>query len=281
MKIAIGSGKGGTGKTTLSVGLALALTESGIPVQLIDCDVEEPNDHLFLKTINESSRPVEVFVPEIDTNLCTLCGKCANFCQFNALATIPKSKILIFKEMCHGCGGCEIICPERAIKEVFREIGEIKTSQVEKLDFSYGILNIGEAMATPVIKALKDIANPTRTVIFDAPPGTACSFVETVNDSDYCILVTEPTPFGLFDLKIAVEVIKKINIPFGIVINRSDIGDNAVTNFCQNSDIPILMEIPYDKDVAIAYSNGIPITNVNKKYGDQLLKMFETLRVKT
>lgn len=278
MKIAIGSGKGGTGKTTLSVGFALALASANIPVQLIDCDVEEPNAHLFLKSINESAKPVEVFVPEIDTNLCTICGECAKFCQFNALAAIPNSKILIFKEMCHGCGGCEIVCPERAIKEVFREIGIIKTSQVEKMDFTYGILNVGEAMATPVIKALKDLASPTRMVIFDAPPGTACSFVETVLDSDYCVLVTEPTPFGLFDLKIAVEVIKKINVSFGVVINRADIGDDSVVKFCGDNGIPVLMKIPYDKDVAVAYSKGIPITEVGEEYKRQLLKMYESLK---
>ncbi|MFH1652551.1 MAG: ATP-binding protein [Pseudomonadota bacterium] len=278
MKIAIGSGKGGTGKTTLSVGLALALTDKDISVHLIDCDVEEPNAHLFLKVTNENSRSVDVFVPDIDTNLCTLCGECAKFCQFKALAAIPNSKILIFKEMCHGCGGCEIVCPEKAIKEVFREVGVIKTSQSKNLDFTYGILNIGEAMATPVIRALKEIVNPTKTTIFDAPPGTACSFVETVIDSDYCILVTEPTPFGLFDLKIAVEVVKKINIPFGVVINRSNIGNKSVTGFCENNAIPILMQIPYDKNVAIAYSKGIPITDVDKKYGSQLLDMFKTLK---
>jgi len=146
------------------------------------------------------------------------------------------------------------------------------------MDFTYGILNVGEAMATPVIKALKKLANPMRTVIFDAPPGTACSFVETVVDSDYCILVTEPTPFGFFDLKIAVEVVRKVNVPFGIVINRADIGDDSVVRFCDENNIPVLMKIPYDKDVAVAYSKGIPITEVGKEYKKQLLKMYESLR---
>jgi len=278
IKIAIGSGKGGTGKTTLSVGLALALSDSGVPIQLMDCDVEEPNAHLFLKLTNEKGRPVEVFVPEIDTNLCTLCGDCAKFCQFKALAAIPNSSILIFKEMCHGCGGCEIVCPKRAIKEIPREIGTIKSSQAGNIDFIYGLLNVGEAMATPVIKALKELSDPTRTVIFDAPPGAACSFVETVLDSDYCILVTEPTPFGLFDLTIAVEVVKKIGVPFGVVINRADIGDEGVVKFCDKNKIPVLMKIPYDKKVAVAYSKGIPITEVGEGYKKQLLEMYESIK---
>jgi MinD superfamily P-loop ATPase len=279
MKIAIGSGKGGTGKTTLSIGLALALAKTGVQVQLLDCDVEEPNDHLFLKTIGKISRSVDVFTPEIDADLCTICGECSRFCQFNALAAIPNSEVLIFHEMCHGCGGCKIICPQKAVREIPRQVGMIKTSQAENLDFSYGLLNIGEAMATPVIKALKELADPSKTVIFDAPPGTACSFVETVLDTDYCILVTEPTPFGLFDLKIAVRVVKKINIPFGVVINRSDIGNKSVTNFCKYNDIPILLEIPFDRNVAVAYSKGISIIDTDKKYAGLFLEMLQKLKV--
>lgn len=276
IRIAVGSGKGGTGKTTVALGLSLSLADTGEKVTYLDCDVEEPNAHLFLKAENIETKSVEVSVPKVDSNKCNSCRKCADFCEFNALAIIC-DKVLIFEEMCHGCGGCWLICPEHAIKETEREIGFIKSGRVRNMDLLYGELNVGEAQATPLIEAVKSMADVEKISIYDAPPGTACPFVEVLKDSDFCILVTEPTPFGFYDMKLAIEVVKEVGIQLGVVINRSDIGSSEVADFCTQNNIPILMEIPHDRDVAVAYSKGKPITDARPGYKQKFLDMYKEI----
>jgi len=262
MIISIASGKGGTGKTTLSTNLALSLDDK---IQLLDCDVEEPNAHIFIRPTFISKQSVAVLVPKLDTRACTFCGKCANVCAFNAIAVIA-NKVLIYPELCHSCGACQYFCPTKAISEIKKNIGVIEFFEKDKLDFIHGKLNIGEVFAIPVIKAVKKHIDPSKTVIIDAPPGTSCPVVESVKDSDFCILVTEPTPFGLNDLILAVEVLRKMNIPFGVVINRSDLGNQNTQDYCIKEHIPILMNIPFKKEIAKAYSNGIALVEVLPEY---------------
>lgn len=276
MRICVGSGKGGTGKTTVSLGIAISLTEAGNAVQYIDCDVEEPNAHLFFKDIVFDEITAGVLVPEIDKDKCDLCGKCSDLCAYHALAVFPKT-ILVFNEMCHSCGGCAKVCPKKAITEVSRVIGKIKTGSANGLKLSYGELNVGETLAPPLIRKVKKNINENDITIIDAPPGTACPFVETVRQSDFCVLVTEPTPFGLHDLGIAIDVVKILGVPYGVVINRSDVGDMSVEHFCQKNDIPILLRIPNDRNIAVAYSNGMPITAAVPEYKDVFVRMYKEI----
>ena len=276
MIIAIGSGKGGTGKTTVATNLALSLNKQNIPLQFIDCDVEEPNANLFLKAPIHSREAVTVMIPEINEALCTHCNKCAQFCRFNSLVVYP-DKVLIFPEMCHSCHGCIVICPEKAVQAARREIGTIERGRLDNINFAQGWLNIGEARATPIIAKLQSFIDPKLTTILDAPPGTSCPFVETVRQSDVCVLVTEPTPFGLNDLKLAVEVTQTLNIPRGIIINRYDIGDERVENYCRENNIEILLKIPHDRKIAEAYSNGVPIIDVLPQYAEDFLELHKKL----
>ncbi|MDD4980114.1 MAG: ATP-binding protein [Candidatus Omnitrophica bacterium] len=260
MIISVASGKGGTGKTTVAVNLALSIDN----VQFIDCDVEEPNAHIFLKPAIKEQKKAYIPVPEIDESRCNYCGKCATVCVYHAIAVLPssdskKGNTLIFPHLCHGCGACSALCPEKAIKEVNREIGVVELGNCGKIDFVHGKLNIGEAMSPPLIRQVKEEINLDKTVIIDAPPGTSCPVVASVKDSDFCVLVTEPTPFGLNDLILAVEVLRKLKIPFGVVINRSDLGNNKTEEYCQKENIPVLMRIPFRKEIAMAYSKGEPM----------------------
>lgn len=255
MIIAVASGKGGTGKTSVAVNIALSIGN----VQLIDCDVEEPNSHLLLHPKECKSETVYTLIPKINLDKCTHCGDCARFCQYNALFTF-KQEILVFSDLCHSCGGCEIVCPQKAISYEKYPIGTINSTLLDNLILVYGELSIGKPMAVPIIRSLKKMTDSTKTVILDSPPGTSCPFVETIKHSDFCVLVTEPTPFGLHDLKIAVEVLRKIKIPFGIIINRAGIGDEKVYDYCAQQSIPILLEIPYDRKIAELYSKGIPFS---------------------
>jgi MinD superfamily P-loop ATPase len=253
--IAIASGKGGTGKTTLATNIAWIAARRGLPVAYLDCDVEEPNGHLFLKPHIEATAPVTVEVPEIDAEKCTLCGACTEICRFNALASLG-DRILVFEQLCHSCGGCWLVCPEKAIREKPREVGVIEEGRAGAVGFVHGRLRIGEAMATPVIRAVKDRLPNEGLAIFDAPPGTSCPVIETVSRADHVVLVTEPTPFGLHDLELAVDMVEQLGLPFSVAINRSDAGDDRVRNFCLERRIEILAELPDDRRVAEAYSRG-------------------------
>jgi len=270
--ISIASGKGGTGKTTIATNLALSLGEA----QLIDCDVEEPNANIFLKADITKSVNVTVEVPKIDKEKCNYCGKCSEFCAYNALAVVP-SDVLVFPELCHSCGGCELVCPQDAISWSKRVIGKIEHGVVDGFDFYHGLLNIGESMTIPVLKALKKKVDTNKNVILDAPPGTSCPMIETLNGSDYCILVTEPTPFGLHDLKLAVDVVRHLNIPFGVIINRDGVGDKKAELYCQREKIPVLMKIPHSKEIAQLYSKGIPFVRELSIWRKEFVKLFKKI----
>ena len=258
MIISVISGKGGTGKTFVATNLMLAM-DSKTGLQFLDCDVEEPNAHLFLKPELDSSRPVTIPVPEIDEGKCTFCGLCAEVCAFNALM-VAKSSVLVFEQLCHGCGGCSYFCPEQAVSEVNRPIGLLETGCAGVIQFVHGRLKPGEALSPPLIEAVKNKIDHTCLTIIDAPPGTSCSAVETVKGSDYCLLVTEPTPFGLHDLTLAVELVKKMGIPAGIVINRylGSSDNEPIEEYCRREGLPIWLKIPFDRELASCYARGEP-----------------------
>jgi MinD superfamily P-loop ATPase len=273
MIISVASGKGGTGKTTVATNLALSLGN----VQFLDCDVEEPNANIFLHTKINECENISVNIPGIDKEKCDYCGKCSDFCAYNALAVV-QSKVLVFPELCHSCGGCELVCPKDAISWKERVIGRIEHGQSNDIDFYHGLLNVGEAQAIPLIKALKNKINKSKTVIIDVPPGTSCPVIESINGSDYCILVTEPTPFGLHDLKLAVEIMKHQYIPFGVVINRDGIGDKEVEIYCQKNRIPILLKIPERQKIAYLYSKGIPLVNEAHEWREMFGLVFQSIQ---
>ncbi len=252
MRIAIASGKGGTGKTTVAVNLAQVIPG---PVQLLDCDVEEPNCALFLSPEIEKSETVGIPIPHVDESLCTGHGECGKFCEFNAIISFGAAP-LVFAELCHGCGGCMKVCPEGAISEVDRPIGVVEQGFVGDIRFVQGRLDVGEAMSPPLIAAVKRHRIDNGISIIDSPPGTSCPVIEAVRDCDVVVLVTEPTPFGLEDLVLAVNAIREMRIPFGVVVNRAGIGDDRVSNYCNFERIPVFLEIPNDRRVAEAYSRG-------------------------
>lgn len=273
MIVSVASGKGGTGKTSIAVNMALSIRN----VQLLDCDVEEPNAHLLLHTKLERTKPVYSFVPLIDESLCNHCGNCSKFCQFNALFNSPK-KVMVFPELCHSCGGCALVCLTKAITWKKSKIGTLKLGSVEEISLVYGELEVGKPMAVPVIKAVKNHIKKCMNVILDSPPGASCPFVETVKESDFCVLVTEPTPFGLHDLKIAVQVLRKMPIPFGVVVNRAGIGDKRVYAYCKDENINILMEIPYQKKIAELYSRGIPFSTEMPEWKEKFRAAYSEIR---
>ncbi|HQM36685.1 MAG TPA: ATP-binding protein [Candidatus Marinimicrobia bacterium] len=262
MIIAVASGKGGTGKTTIAVNLAYALDRE---VQLLDCDVEEPNAQLFLNGALLSTEEVTIPIPQIDASLCNGCGECSRFCEYNAIVsygTMP----LVFADMCHGCGGCMKVCPPQAIREVDYRIGVIETFSAGKITLIQGKLDIGAAMAPPLIRAVKRKMDNRIPILLDAPPGTSCPVITTLRGADFVALVTEPTPFGLNDLILAVETVREMDLPFGVIINRSGSGDARVNFYCADENIPILAEIPDDRKIAEAYSRGELIGKVFPKY---------------
>jgi MinD superfamily P-loop ATPase len=347
MRISIASGKGGTGKTTIAVNLAIAAyyrmagesargltgecsrgseNQMETRVQVLDCDVEEPNCHIFLKPEIEEKQEVTVPVPEVDEDKCTYCGACGDVCAFHAIMP-GKHMVLVFPELCHGCGACSLLCPSKAIVEVPRLVGILESGYVDvgklaktglhsshidsgnndlsgrdrslssgdlsrsndllddpesaagysvnRIRFTYGILNPGEALAPPVISQVKRTAENDSLVIIDTPPGTSCSMVESVRDTDFCLLVTEPTPFGLHDLELAVDTVGKLGVPCGVVTNRCDLGDLRVKEFCADKGIPVLLEIPLDRKIAELYAKGIPLVIGSEDY---LQKFWDLLK---
>lgn len=273
MKIAVASGKGGTGKTTVATNLALSVKGS----TLIDCDVEGPNCHLFLGMEMENVKDVSIPAPEFDLDKCTLCGKCSGLCQYNAISIVG-TKLLFFEQLCHGCGGCSIICPVEAVTEKDHHIGIIEKGEKDGLVLYHGMLDISEPFGVPIIRELKVLSPEGGVTVLDSPPGTACPAVETMRDSDFCILVTEPTPFGLHDLRLTVEIIREIGTPFGVVVNRDGIGDNRVEQYCKQENIPLLAKIPDDMEIARAYSRGIPMIEAIPGYRSIFGDLYEKIR---
>ena len=274
MRIAVASGKGGTGKTTVAANLAYVAACNGRSVAYLDCDVEEPNGHIFLKPEITHGEAVGTLIPRVDEEKCTFCGKCGQICQYSAIVCIGR-KVLVYPELCHACGGCRLVCPEDAIAEVPREMGLLETGQAGPIQFVQGALNVGEAISPPVIKAVKTAAPETDLIITDAPPGTSCPVIESIRNCDFVLLVTEPTPFGLNDLQLAVEMVRVLGLPFGVLINRADVGDRAVHEYCSKERIKVLAEIPDDRRIAEAYSRGEMVCEVLPNYRSlftQLLK---------
>jgi len=271
--ISVASGKGGTGKTTIAVNLALSLSN----VQLLDCDVEEPNCHIFIKPVFENKNTVFIPIPQVDSKKCDGCGRCQEFCAYNAIAVVNK-EVLIFPELCHGCGSCAYFCPNDAIEEENKKIGIIEIGKKNGIQFVHGKLDVGMMMSPPVIRAVKKHINKKKTVIIDAPPGTSCPVITAINDTDFVILVTEPTPFGLNDLSLAVEVVRKLKIPFGVIINRSDLGNKKTDEYCVRENIPILMRIPFSKKIAEIYSRGDSIIETLPEYRENFQRLFENIK---
>ncbi len=280
MIITVASGKGGTGKTTVAVSLALSLVESVNPANplFLDCDVEEPNAALFLRPTIQERREVGQMIPEVDLEKCTYCGRCAEVCQYHAIAVVGE-KVLVFPELCHGCGCCTLTCPTEAIHEVLDVIGTIERGWAGPVEFAQGTMNVGEPMAVPIIRQLKQWAIPPnpgdRPIILDASPGTACPVVESMRGADFVLMVTEPTPFGLHDLRLAVEVARdELGLPVGVVINRDGVGDQGVDEYCAAESIPILMRIPLDRRIAEVYSDGGTLVEALPEYREQFQNLY-------
>lgn len=258
MKIAIASGKGGTGKTTLSCALAFSILE---PVRLLDCDVEEPNSHFFIRPDIVRTEPVLSLVPQVDQSKCTGCGECGRVCRFSAIVPLGKTT-MVFSELCHSCGGCVRICPTGAITEIPKEIGQIEIGKHRHIEFVSGRLDVGQAMSPPVIREVLRQTGDEKITLIDCPPGTSCPFVTAVRSADVVLLVTEPTPFGLHDLKLAVATLRELGKPFAVVVNRSNGAQNRISDFCGEENIPLVLQIPEDRRVAEAYSRGETLTAV-------------------
>lgn len=274
MLISVASGKGGTGKTTISTNLAYSL---GTRANLIDCDVDEPNAHLFLNPVFDRKDKAYTLVPEVDKNACTLCRKCMTICRFRAITVVGKS-LLVFPEMCHSCGGCFEVCPENALIRKKRVLGDVESGMSGNLSFVQGRLRIGEAMTPPLIRKVRTHIKPDKINIIDAPPGTSCPVIAAMRGADFVLMVTEPTPFGLHDLTLAVEAVKILGIPHGIVINRSDMGDDRVREYALKEKIPILMEIPFDRKIAEQYSKGQLIAEVWPEWKEFFRELFQRIQ---
>jgi len=274
MIISVASGKGGTGKTTVAVNLARTI---GAGVQLLDCDVEEPNAHLFLKGREIGSDIVTIPIPEVDESLCDGCGECGRLCRYHAIVSFGSAP-LVFPDLCHGCGGCALVCPRGAIRETGKRIGVVETRDADGITLIQGRLDIGVAMAPPLIRAVKSRLNREKTAILDAPPGTSCPVIATVRGSDFVVLVTEPTPFGLHDLGLAIEMIREIAVPFGVVVNRMGAGDDRVHRFCRDEGVPVLLEIPDDRRIAEAYSRGELMVDALPDYASHFATLMWNIR---
>ena len=279
MQIAIASGKGGTGKTTIATNLACSIARTGKTVQYLDCDVEEPNGHIFLKPNIDETQNVTIGVPEADTKKCDGCGKCGQLCQYSAIICL-KDTVMTFEQLCHSCGGCMAVCPQDAIKEKQRRIGIAEFGTVDGIYFGAGKLDIGAIQSPALIKHVKRKAINNGTVIIDVPPGTSCPVIEAVKGADFVLLVTEPTPFGLNDLRLAVEMVRELGLDFAVAINRCDIGDDRVVRYCQQQDIEIFLEIPNDRLVAEVYSQGIKIIDALPGYEEKFLQLYRKINAR-
>ena len=287
MIVTVASGKGGTGKTTVAVSLALSLMENGSSTEvdnalLLDCDVEEPNAALYLHPEIESRRDVGLWIPKVDMAACTYCGICADVCRYHAI-TVVGEKVLIYPDLCHGCGSCMLNCPEECIEEVVEVLGIVERGRARGLSFGQGILQVGKAMSPPIIRELKKWALPIerdgQLIVLDAPPGASCPVVETMRESDFVLLVTEPTPFGLHDLRLAVQLSRdELQLPVGVVINRDGIGDQGVEDFCTSENIPILMRIPYERRIAEAGAEGIPLVQAIPEYRAHFQALYVSMK---
>jgi len=276
MRIVVSSGKGGTGKTTVATNLAVTASRVGRSIGYLDCDVEEPNGALFLKPQVTETRPVNVSIPKVDIEKCNGCGQCGKICQYSAIIAMNK-EVLVFPELCHACAGCWLVCPTGAITESHRQTGQLELGLAGNIHCVEGRLNIGETMSPPVIAAVKDAAPEVDFLVIDSPPGTSCPVIESVRGSDFVLLVTEPTPFGLNDLKLAVEMVRALKQPFAVVINRADVGDGQTKWYCELQRIDVLAEIPDDRQLAEAYSRGEMACDAipwyRDLYGDLLSKL--------
>ncbi len=277
MIITVASGKGGTGKTTVATGMALSLAaEMSAPPLFLDCDVEAPNAHLFLHPQLEQQIPVCLLVPSVDRTLCTYCGKCAEVCQYHAIAVLGK-KTLVFSQLCHGCGSCMSLCPEHAISEIPSRMGVLEHGAARSgILFSRGVLDVGEPMAVPVIRQLLAWQQPDigQVTLRDAPPGTSCPVVASMRSSDFILFVTEPTPFGLHDLKLAVQVAKELSIPAGVIINRDGMPYPALDSYCSGNDLPVLMRIPLDRAIAQGVAQGKTLLDVYPEYQEAFCRVY-------
>lgn len=275
MIISIASGKGGTGKTTVATNLAFSIKEK---VRLLDCDVEAPNSHLFLNPEIDETREVFSNIPQVNEELCTYCKKCMDICRFNAIAVMGKKKVMTFPDLCHDCGGCVAVCPENAITEVPKVLGSIELGHTGDINFAHGRLAIGQAMAPPIIKKIRQLPGEEAVTIIDAPPGTSCPVIAAMNGADFALLVTEPTPFGLHDLSLAVDAVRVLGLQCGIVINRSTLGNDCIHKYAQKENVPILMEIPFDKEIARSYSKGEMIVHAFPEYKSKFQDLFEQIK---
>jgi MinD superfamily P-loop ATPase len=276
LTVAIASGKGGTGKTTIAVNITRSLADSDKKVRYIDCDVEEPNGHIFLKPDKISRVDVTVDVPQVDLEKCTACGECGKICRFNAIVCI-KEHVLTFEELCHSCGGCRRVCPTDAIRKKPVKIGVIETGKAGKIEFASGKLSIGNVRTPKLISYVKKQIKRDCVTVIDVPPGTTCPTVEAVKNTDYVIMVTEPTPFGLNDLRLAVEMVRLLNIPFSVIINRYGLGDDKVEKYCRDENIDIVMKLPDDRRIAETYSEGRMILDALPEYKEQFKQLCDYL----